>query len=147
MSKVITVGDVYQLITTEAKTIDENAPKQEVISVFLSGSNLTHCVYVVNSLGKLQGIITMNDIIDSIALKIGYTPRSLNVISVPKLFELSPFGTASDMMRAPVYVTEQSELQAALKKMADHNLSELPVTDEEGKVIGDLNAFEILKFI
>jgi CBS domain-containing protein len=51
------------------------------------------------------------------------------------------------MMRAPVQVTKESELQTALKKMADNNLSELPVTDNEGKIIGDLNAFEVLKFI
>lgn len=64
-----------------------------------------------------------------------------------KLFVLSPFGTASDMMRAAVQVTKKSDLQTALKKMADNNLSDLPVIDEDGKVIGELNAFEFLKFI
>ncbi len=68
-------------------------------------------------------------------------------LTASKLFELSPFGTAADMMQLPVFLTKETELQAALKKMVDNNLYELPVTDEEGRVIGDLNAFEILKFI
>ncbi len=46
-----TVGDVYQLITTEVKVIDENAPKKDVIDVLLSGSNTANYVYVVNALG------------------------------------------------------------------------------------------------
>jgi CBS domain-containing protein len=145
--KALTVGDVYQLITTEAKTINENAQKQEVIDVILAGSNITRSVYVVDILGKLRGIITIDDIIGSIAVRTGYTPSSLSIKSAQKLFVLSPFGYAGDMMRAPVQVTKKTQLQTALEKMAEHDLSDLPVTDEEGRVIGDLSAFVILKFV
>lgn len=147
MTKELTVGDVYQLITTEPKTVHENAQKQEVINTLLTGSKTSHSVYVTNSLGILRGIITSGDIINSIAIRIGHIPRDLSMKSAHKLFVLSPFGTASDMMRPPVQVKKKSDLQSALKKMADNNLSELPVTDEEGKVIGELNAFEFLKCI
>lgn len=147
MKRALTVGDVYQLITTEAKTIDENAPKQEAIEVMLSGASSTHSVYVINSIGKLRGVITVDDIIDSIAVRIGYIPKNLSIKTARKLFVLSTFGTASDMMRKPVHVTKESDLQTALKKMADNNLTDLPVVDEDGKIIGDLNAIEILKCI
>lgn len=147
MIKELTVGDVYQLITTEPKTIHEQAQKQEVINILLADPQTSRSVYVTNSPGKLQGIITIEEIINSIAIKIGHIPRDLSVKSAYKLFVLSPFGTAGDMMRAPVQVTKSSDLQTALKIMADNNLSELPVTDDEGKLIGDLNACEILKFI
>jgi len=146
MAKALTVGDVYQLVTAEVKIVDEKALNQEVINVLLSGSSSTTCVYVINAQEKLQGIITVDDIINCVSVQIGYIPRSLN-LTARKLFVLSPFGTAADMMKPPVYVTRETELQTALKKMADHDLSELPVTDQEGRVIGDLNAFEILKFI
>lgn len=147
MKRALTVGDVYQLITTEAKTIDENAPKQEAIEVMLSGASSAHSVYVINSIGKLRGVITIDDIIDSIAIRIGYIPKDLSLKTARKLFVLSTFGTASDMMRTPVHVTKESDLQTALKKMADNNLTDLPVVDEDGKIIGDLNAIEILKCI
>lgn len=147
MERALTVGDVYQLITTEAKTIDENAPKQEAIKVMLSGASSTHSVYVINSTGKLRGVITVEDIIDSIAVKIGYIPKDLSIKTARKLFVLSPFGNVSDMMRTPVHVTKESDLQTALKKMADNNLTDLPVIDADGTLIGDLNAFEILKCI
>lgn len=147
MERALTVGDVYQLITTEAKTIDENAPKEEAIKVMLSGASSTNSVYVINSTGKLRGVITVDDIIDSIAVRIGYIPKDLSIKTARKLFVLSPFGNASDMMRTPVHVTKESDLQTALKKMADNNLTDLPVIDADGKLIGDLNAFEILKCI
>jgi CBS domain-containing protein len=142
-----TVGDVYRLITKEAKTIDQNAKKHEVVKILLSGSTATRSVYVVNDIGQLKGIITVGDVIASIAVRTGHIPRRLSIKTAYKLFKLSGFGVAGDMMRAPVRVTKESELQTALEKMADNNLSELPVTDKEGKIIGDLNAFEVLKFI
>jgi len=50
-------------------------------------------------------------------------------------------------MWPPVYVTKGNKLQEALEKMVQQRMNELPVVDEDGKVIGDLNAFELLKFV
>lgn len=147
MIKKLTVGDVYQLITTEPKTINENAQKQEVINTILSEPHTTRSLYVTNSHGILRGIITIEEIINNIAIRTGHIPRDMSIKSARKLFVLSPFGTAGDMMRSPVKVTKESDLHTALKKMADNNLTELPVTDDEEKVIGELNAFTFLKCI
>lgn len=121
--------------------------KHEVVDILLSGSTATRSVYVVNDTGELKGIITVEDVIACLSVIAGHIPRNLSIKTSYKLFKLSGLGAAGDMMRAPVQVTKESELQTALKKMADNNLSELPVTDNEGKIIGDLNAFEVLKFI
>ena len=145
MKRALTVGDVYQLITTEAKTIDENAPKQEAIEVMLSGASSAHSVYVINSIGKLRGVITIDDIIDSIAIRIGYIPKDLSLKTARKLLCCQPL--ALQVIVRHLYVTKESDLQTALKKMADNNLTDLPVVDEDGKIIGDLNAIEILKCI
>ncbi|HBX23531.1 MAG TPA: hypothetical protein DEF34_07880 [Desulfotomaculum sp.] len=50
-------------------------------------------------------------------------------------------------MHPPVYATKDTKLKKALEKMVSGHLNELPVVDEHGKVIGDLNAFELLKFV
>ncbi|MEW6458705.1 MAG: CBS domain-containing protein [Bacillota bacterium] len=48
-------------------------------------------------------------------------------------------------MKPPVSVTKETKLEAALEKMLARGVSELPVVDADGRVIGDLNAFELLK--
>lgn len=141
------VGDIYQLLTCEAKTVNENAPKKEVIEVMLSGSPMAHTVYVVDDTGQLKGIITLGHIMKGIAVQQGLDTGNYDFKSPYKLFQYSPFGLAKDIMGQPVYVTKDTNLQAALEKMVLGHIDELPVLDTDGKVIGDLNAFEILKFI
>ena len=141
------VKDIYQLLTCEAKTVNETASKQEVIKVMTSGSPLARSVYVVDNEGKLKGTIALGDVIKGIAVQKGLTPGSNDFKSIFKLFQYSPYGAARDMMRPPVYATMNMKLQEALEIMIDSRLNELPVINDEGKVIGDLNAFELLKLL
>ncbi len=141
------VGDIYQLLTCKAKIINENASKQEVIEAMLSGSPMVRSVYVVDDAGRLKGIITLGHIMQGIALQQGLVTGNMDFKSPSKLFRYSPFGSAKDTMLPPVYVAKNTKLQEALEKMLQQRNNELPVVDEDGKVIGDLNAFELLKFV
>jgi len=47
-------------------------------------------------------------------------------------------------MVKPVTVSEDDRLLNALEKMMKHGLEDLPVVDENGTLIGELNGFEIL---
>jgi len=141
------VGDIYQLLTCDAKTVNENAPKKEVIKAMLSGSPMARTVYVVDDAGQLKGVITLGHIMKGFAVQQGLDTGDNDFKSPFKLFRYSPFGLAKDIMGQPVYVTKDTKLQAALEKMVLGHIDELPVVDADGKVIGDLNAFEMLKFI
>ena len=141
------VGDIYQLLTCQAKTVSENSSKQEVIEVMLSGSPMARAVYVVDDVGKLKGIITLGHIMKGLAVQQGLATRDNNFKSPYKLLQYSPFGLAKDIISPPVYVTKETNLQEALEKMVFQRINELPVVDEAGMVIGDLNAFELLKFV
>jgi CBS domain-containing protein len=141
------VGDIYRLVTLQTKTVNENAFKNEVIKAMLTGPPTVRSVYVVDEDGHLKGIITLNHILKGIAVQQGLATGNIDLKSPFKLFRYTPFGKARDMMRSPVHVTRNTKLQEALEKMIQQHMNELPVVDEEGKVIGDLNAFELLKFV
>jgi CBS domain-containing protein len=51
---------------------------------------------------------------------------------------------ASEIMLDPVYVHMDTTLEEALKLMIDNNIQEMPVVDEKGEIVGDLNSLEIL---
>ncbi|HBX23530.1 MAG TPA: CBS domain-containing protein [Desulfotomaculum sp.] len=65
------VGDIYQLFTCTAKTINENASTHEVIEAMLTGSPMVRSVYVVDDAEDLKGIITLNHIMKGIAVQQG----------------------------------------------------------------------------
>lgn len=143
---MLLVKDIYQMLTCEYKAVKESATKQEIIEALLEGSPLVRSVCVVDEGGKLMGIITLADIMKGIAVQSGYNSGVIDLKSSRKLFQYSPFSKAGDIMSPPVYVSLDMKFQTALEKMIEHELDELPVIDEQGRLIGDLNAFELLQF-
>lgn len=113
----------------------------------LSGSPMSRAVYVVDETGHLKGIITLNSIMKGIAVQQGLNPGDMDFTSPFKLLRYLPSGTVKDIMRPPLLLTKNTKLQEALEIMVSERIDELPVVDEDGKVIGDLNAFELLKFV
>lgn len=51
---------------------------------------------------------------------------------------------ATDIMTPPSYVKDDEHLKSAFRMMFENKLKELPVVNEDLKVIGDLNMLEIL---
>jgi chloride channel protein, CIC family len=52
---------------------------------------------------------------------------------------------AADLMQAPLSVPTSENLHAAIDHMLCHNLRELPVTDESGKIVGFLDEADITR--
>lgn len=59
----IGIGDIYQLLTCYAKTVNENSSKPKFIEAMLSGSPMARAVYIVDYVDKLKGIFTPGHII------------------------------------------------------------------------------------
>jgi len=111
------VGDIYQLLTCNAKIINENASKHEVIEAMLTGSPMVRSVYVVDDAEQLKGIITLDQIIKGIAVQQGLATGDMDFMSPFKLLSYSPFGAAKDIMHPPVHATKDTKLKKALEKM------------------------------
>jgi CIC family chloride channel protein len=83
---------------------------------------------VVDDAGRILGIITM----DEIAI----------LTSDP---ELLPLVNATDLMRPTVSIGLEDDLGAALQAMLDHGLSQLPVTDPDGRCVGVVSEADITR--
>jgi CIC family chloride channel protein len=83
---------------------------------------------VLDKAGKMAGIIT-SDMVRILA-----TER-----------ELEPFTIAADAMQAPITVRPEDDLRTATEAMLEHGLREVPVTDEEGHIVGFLDEADVRK--
>lgn len=52
-----------------------------------------------------------------------------------------------DVMHSPISITLEQSFSEAIQLMLRHGYEEIAVVDNEGKVIGDLNAFEMMNHI
>lgn len=135
------------MITCEPKVVLEDAPISEVVDAMLAGSPVARSVYVVDQAGRLKGIIGLVDVLKGVAVQQGI-PFDGNSFKSPfKLLQYSASARAGDVMKPPLSVTAEVNFQVALEKMIARGATELPVVDADGRVIGDLNAYELLKFM
>jgi chloride channel protein, CIC family len=83
---------------------------------------------VLDDRGKLVGIV-LSDILRTMAAN-------------PDIGDLA---IAHDLMVAPVSVKDTDDLQRALKTILEHNLREIVVVDEGGRIVGFLDEAEITR--
>ena len=129
------VKDVFQTISKGPDIVRESDSIQDVIQQ-VSKDLRTRSVFVVNQEEELVGIINVRDLLRVAGAK--YLQRhTLTVI---------PYLTAqraADIMQTPFSVSPEDEIDDALRLAVTHDLKDIPVV-EGGKIIGDLNCFEIL---
>jgi signal-transduction protein with cAMP-binding, CBS, and nucleotidyltransferase domain len=137
------VGDIRHIHTEFPVCINENESINEVLKSGISGK---HCrnIYVLNSRQELTGVIRIKDMLRNLfplmALSEGL---NLNVKNVPVMRATS----ARDIMsKSPACVKESTLLNQAMLLLLRENLLELPVVDDAGLIIGQLDASEIIAF-
>ena len=134
----ITVENVRHKISRRAALVFEDATIEKVVQVILKDPK-TRCVYTIDKEGKLTGIITLTTLAK-------YALRS----SVPhplwnfRTIDFVADHLAGTIKTEPIFVHDRDDLETAFQKMFNHDLEELPVIDENGKVIGNLDMLELL---
>jgi CBS domain-containing protein len=110
-------------------------------------------VPVVNDGNQVIGIVTESDLIDHfITLK---SPRGVNLLgSIIFLDNISEFNkklkehcaeTVKDLMTAEVItINPGASLLEAINLMSEHNITRLPVTDKNNKLIGIITRTDII---
>lgn len=137
--KKVRVKDIRNLITRNASVVKEDDPLLKVAEEIVSDPR-TRSVYVVDKSGKLKGIIPVIELIQYLYYE--HIPQEYIFYRFPLV--LSGEAIAKDIMLPPVYVHDTDNITDALKKMFKNNLKELPVVDENMKIIGDLNILELI---
>lgn len=134
------VRDAYRLVVTEPIVVTKTMGLYEVVDRVLADPR-TRSAYVVDEKRRLVGMIGLTQMLAAIQGSLslfdkGRTqPRNKRVPL--------PFSVEEYMIK-PVTVSEDDRLLNALEKMMKNGLEDLPVVDENGALIGELNGFEIL---
>jgi len=129
------VKDCYQQVTQEADLVLEGTSIQEVIKI-MSRNPASRAVYVVNKRGELVGIINVQQLLNIIGMQYS---REDSITLISQVMAR----TAADIMTPPHWVCLEDDLEKALKLAVQYNLQDIPVV-EGGKVVGNLDCFEIL---
>ncbi|WP_025027924.1 CBS domain-containing protein [Caldalkalibacillus mannanilyticus] len=138
------VGDFYQNITNNPSTVLADDSIRLVRQKMSGVDPIYRSIYVIDQDTTLIGIITLKELLKVLAVRSGV--NSGKAVSKGKLLDyVSLNSTAKDIMIPPISVRKSDSLEKALELFIVHGLEELPVVDEKNILIGDLDAYELVR--
>lgn len=137
----VKVADVHETMVGKPALVYENALLKDAVEA-MTVNHISRKVYVIDSEGKLLGMISLETLLKQVGYRVGV--RETGVISFLKFVTGIFKGNVTEFMEKPVTITNEHKVLDALKKMVEYHLNDLPVIDENGKIIGELNSLEIL---
>lgn len=137
------VEDVYEIMVGKPAILREDAQLKDAVEA-ITQDLISRKVYIVDAEGILIGMISIETLLRHVGYRVGV--REVGVISFFKfLGGVFKENVTEIMEKKPVTVTNNHKVLDALRLMVEHHLNDLPVIDDEGKIIGELNSLEILK--
>jgi len=98
---------------------------------------------VVDKDNRLKGIITPKELLKAAEVS-EYGRVKHPFFSGREALHLLTSRYARDIMSAPISVKPDDEVQTAIDLMLDCGLYEVPVVDNKGRVIGEINYFGVI---
>ena len=98
---------------------------------------------VVNEEDKLTGLLTPRDVLQALEIRDFEAVRGRFFVG-PEVLHLLTSQYAKDIMSAPVGVHADDGVSEAINTMLDHGFYELPVIDQDMKVVGAISYFDII---
>jgi CBS domain-containing protein len=129
------------LVTPHPAFTSKDASADEIAKTLIANPRLKS-VYVVDDKLKLIGKITLRILIKHEFMEL--VPRDFSY------FYNLDFGgkkTAENLMISPIYVKDDDTLKTAFVKMYENDLDELPVVDENLRLIGNIDMLELLTML
>jgi CBS domain-containing protein len=133
---------VGKLMATECNKIQEDEPIYEAVKKIAS-SKRSKIACVVDKGGKLKGLLTPRDVLEELEVRKFGGIRG-RFFAGPEVLHLLTSKYAKDIMSAPVSVHVNDRVGDAINTMLDHGFYELPVVDDDMKVIGEISYFDII---
>jgi len=131
---------IEELMTRDLVTVDENAPIEEVFSIF--AKNPYHTLPVVNKKGELTGLIDLDIILEVLLLclmpRAKYTPITARRSLGENAKEI--------MITHPVTISIKSTLKDASDLMMKYRFDHICV-NEDGKLVGIISKRDLVKEI
>jgi len=135
------VRDAYRLVVTDPVVVTKEMNLDDVIDKVIEDPR-TRSAYVVDGRQKLLGMIGLKQMLTAVESSLAVFDKA-RPARAPKRPTVLPF-SVEEYMFMPVTVSPDDRLISALNKMIENDLEDLPVVDENGYLIGELNGFEVL---
>jgi CBS domain-containing protein len=135
------VDDMYNLVVGEPATVMKGDLLKKAVDAMVN-KPLSQSVYVIDKKGTLLGVIAMDGLLKQVGYRIG--ARKTGFISFIHLMSDLLKDDVEQFMEKPVIIKKEMLLKEALKLMVEKKLNNLPVVDDKGILIGELNGLEIL---
>jgi len=120
--------------------VSDNVDLVNLVKVFISAPVL-HNICVVNSTGQLAGMINRKMVFRAV-FSHHVAPRS----RVSDLLRLLTAETSGEIMVTHlVSAIETDSIDDVIRKIIHHNIREIPILDNEGKVLGFITILRIMK--
>lgn len=123
-------------------TVLEDTPLKEVIDAMIANME-TRKVYVVDADGKLKGTITLETLLRRAGYVIGI--RKTGITSFLKMLGEIADDKAVKAMTESVRIREDEMLVNVVRLMIENHLNDLPIVDDTGHLVGELNGLDILR--
>jgi CBS domain-containing protein len=131
---------VERLKERKVPVVPKRATVSEIIDAF-AASDHSRILYVVDDEGSFRGVLSLGNMIRHVFFH--YHDSSIDSRS---LVSMVVSETAGDFMQKEPMVTMLSDdVEAVLQRMIDHNVKEIPILDDEKRVIADLTIVDLLK--
>jgi len=134
------VEDVYELVVKNPSALPSGSKLRQVFDEFLNNP-VSRKVYILNEEGKLLGAVNTETLLRLLGYRVGV--REFANWSLWRLMrDMLKEGVEGVQIKVPT-LKRSDKLTKALQIMVEDHLTDLPVVDDDGKLIGELNSFEI----
>lgn len=140
------VETVLDILDLEPTIVRPDTPLDEVAQAMMEHCNV-HVACVVAEDGHLVGLLRLRVLADDLFFHVmpeEFMSEITDLERVMQYAEKSRLRTAADAMQEPVWVKREETVKDAFKRMHDHNLSGLPVVDDQYHVVGYINLLELM---
>lgn len=135
------VGEMDEIKISTPAVVKEDAILKDAVEAITTNTT-SRKVYVVDKEDKLIGVITIETLLRQVGYRTGV--REVGVLSFFKFLSGIFKENVAEFMETPQTITNRHKMLDALRMMVEHHLNDLPVIDDDGKLLGELNSLEIL---
>ena len=131
---------VEELKQRKIPVVHERATVSEIVDAFVA-SHHSRILYVVDDEGRLRGVISLGNLVRHVFLL--YHGPSIDTGS---LISMVVSETAEHFMqREPLFTVGSEDIEDVLERMIKKNVKEIPILDDEKRVVADLTMVDLLK--
>lgn len=136
----VLVDDVFDKFVLQPSTVPSGAKIGMVIDQMLSNPR-SRKAYVIDEQGKYLGTVSTETVLRLMGYRLGV--REYGAMSFIRFLRDILKERADEVMVKGRTVNRSTKLSAAMKIMIEDHLNDLPVVDDEGRLIGELVSLEL----